>query len=76
MKFKISEKDIMLMDKAIKIYVAATGDFAAPQNLLSRLIWNICFNPKEYVRSKKMVEGICNESRFKDTPECQGCLPK
>lgn len=78
MRIRIPDRDVLLMDKAIKINVAATGNYAEAQNLLSRCIWNICFqtNSKERKRSLKILDDICKNSKYKDMPECQGGLPK
>lgn len=76
MKIRIQDRDIIKMDRAIKIKIAATGDFTESEAFLSRIIWQMCFNPKEYKRCSKLLDTIVKNSGFKDLPECQGSLPK
>lgn len=75
MKIRLDDKEIIKMDAAIKIHVHAKGDYTEPDALLSRLIWNICFNPREKKRSLKIIQTIVTGSEFKDLPTTKGSLP-
>jgi hypothetical protein len=74
-KYNLDEATIKKLDQLIKINVAATGDFTEPQSLMSRLIWNICFNPKERKRSMTIVNSLVDNSKYKDLPVVQGKMP-
>ena len=75
MKIRITDKEIIKMDAAIKNLVMKCGDFRNQEALLARIIWNICFNPKEKSRSSKLLDALVNGSELKDLPACKGSLP-
>lgn len=62
MKIKIEKDLIKKSDMAIKKRIEECGDFTEKDVYLARVIWNMCFNPKEKERSRKildkMLEGV------------------
>lgn len=71
MKIKIDKNDIADFDKAIKIRIAELGDFQASDMLLSRVMWNMLFNPSEYKRCRSMLTDMINKTDIVDIPKSE-----
>ena len=56
MKIKINKELVKLADKAIKVRIEECGDYTEKDVFLARIIFNMCFNPVELERSKKLLK--------------------